>query len=86
MALRATYFEPRVVFDPMISFSMIAMTIIGGSDDLRGPVLGALFLTILSELLWTNAPELYMVILGLLLVLFVVFLPQGLTGLKQRAG
>jgi branched-chain amino acid transport system permease protein len=85
MALRATYFEPRVVFDPMISFSMIAMTIIGGSDDLRGPVLGALFLTILSELLWTNAPELYMVILGLLLVLFVIFLPQGLTGLKQRA-
>ncbi len=84
MALRATYFEPRVVFDPMISFSMIAMTIIGGSDDLRGPVLGALFLTILSELLWTNAPELYMVILGLLLVSFVIFLPQGLTGVKRR--
>ncbi len=84
MALRATYFEPRVVFDPMVSFSMIAMTIIGGSDDLRGPVLGALFLALLSELLWTNAPELYMVILGLLLVSFVVFLPQGLTGLRRR--
>jgi branched-chain amino acid transport system permease protein len=85
MALRATYFEPRVVFDPMISFSMIAMTIIGGSDDLPGPVLGALFLTILSELLWVNAPELYMIILGAMLVVFVRFIPQGLTGLKRAA-
>jgi branched-chain amino acid transport system permease protein len=83
MALRATYFEPRVVFDPMISFSMIAMAIIGGSDALRGPVLGALLLTILSELLWANAPELYMIILGVLLVIFVRFLPQGVAGLAR---
>jgi len=83
MALRATYFEPRVVFDPMISFSMIAMAIIGGSDALRGPVLGALLLTILSELLWANAPELYMIILGVLLVVFVRFLPQGVAGLAR---
>jgi branched-chain amino acid transport system permease protein len=80
IALRATYFEPRVVFDPMISFSMIATTIIGGSDDLIGPVLGAMLLTLLSELLWANAPELYMVILGVLLVVFVRFVPQGLVG------
>jgi branched-chain amino acid transport system permease protein len=85
MALRATYFEPRVVFDPMISFSMVAMAIIGGSDALRGPVLGALLLTILSELLWANAPELYMIILGVLLVIFVRFLPQGVAGLARGA-
>jgi branched-chain amino acid transport system permease protein len=35
--LRATYFEPRVAFDPMISFSMIATTIIGGSDEMLAP-------------------------------------------------
>jgi branched-chain amino acid transport system permease protein len=84
MALRATYFEPRVVFDPMISFSMIAMTIIGGSDDLKGPVIGAVLLTALSEALWANAPEAYMIILGILLVLFVRFLPGGIGGLIAR--
>lgn len=84
MALRATYFEPRVVFDPMISFSMIAMTIIGGSDDLKGPVIGAVLLTVLSELLWANAPEAYMIILGVLLVCFVRFLPGGIGGLFAR--
>jgi branched-chain amino acid transport system permease protein len=84
MALRATYFEPRVVFDPLISFSMIAMTIIGGSDDLKGPVIGAVLLTLLQELLWANAPEAYMIILGILLVCFVRFLPGGIGGLFQR--
>ncbi|MGH7073431.1 MAG: branched-chain amino acid ABC transporter permease [Stellaceae bacterium] len=85
MALRATYFEPSLVFDPMISFAMIAMTIIGGSDDLRGPVLGAVLLTGLSELLWDTAPQAYMVILGVLLVIFVRFVPDGLSGLLRRA-
>lgn len=78
MALRATYFEPLVVFDPMISFSMIAMAILGGSDDLRGPVLGAVFLAIVSELLWANAPQTYMILLGIVLVAFVLWRPQGL--------
>jgi branched-chain amino acid transport system permease protein len=85
MALRATYFEPNTAFDPMISFSMIAMTIIGGSDELRGPVLGAVLLTGLSELLWDVAPQGYMLILGILLLIFVRFLPEGLSGLIRRA-
>lgn len=84
MALRATYFEPIQVFDPMVSFSMIAMAIIGGSDDLRGPVVGAIFLGVLSEMLWANAPQLYMIILGLLLVIFVLFVPEGICGRLLR--
>ena len=47
-------------------------------------LLGAAFLVILSELLWANAPELYMVILGALLVAFVLFLPEGLWGRIQK--
>jgi len=84
MALRNTYFEPLQAFDPMISFSMIAMAVIGGSDDLRGPVVGAIFLGVLSEMLWANAPQLYMIILGLLLVIFVLFVPEGICGRLPR--
>ncbi|MCZ7562710.1 MAG: branched-chain amino acid ABC transporter permease [Burkholderiales bacterium] len=83
MAMRATYFEPLQAFDPMVSFTMIAMAVIGGSDDLRGPVLGALVLVYLSELLWAGAPQLYMVILGALVLGFALFVPGGLCG---RAG
>jgi branched-chain amino acid transport system permease protein len=85
MALRATYFQANGAFDPMISFTMIAMTIIGGSDDLRGPVVGAVLLTGLFEILWDVAPQAYMIILGLLLLIFVRFLPEGLSGLIKRA-
>ena len=37
MALRSTYFVVGQVFDPMISITVIAMAIIGGGDDARGP-------------------------------------------------
>ena len=87
MVLRSTYFEPAQVFDPMISFSMIAMVIIGGGDDLRGPAVGAVLLSLISEFLWASAPQLYMIILGTLLCAFVLFVPEGLCGrlLRVRA-
>jgi branched-chain amino acid transport system permease protein len=85
MSLRATYFDPTLVFDPMISFAMITITIIGGSDDLRGPILGAVLLTGLSEWLWDIAPRAYMIILGVLLLVFVRFVPEGLSGLSRKA-
>lgn len=84
LVLRTGYFEPLQAFDPVISFTVVTMAIIGGSDDARGPVLGALFLVALSELLWANLPQIYMIILGVLLVGFVIFAPNGLTGLIDR--
>ena len=42
------------VFDPMISVTVIAMALIGGGDDARGPILGTLFLFIVSEMLWVE--------------------------------
>ncbi len=80
MALRSTYFEPLQVFSPVVSFTVVTMAVIGGSDDARGPLVGAVFLVVLSELLWANAPQLYMIILGGLLVSFVLFAPQGIVG------
>jgi branched-chain amino acid transport system permease protein len=78
--LRSGYFEPLQAFNPSVSLSMITMAVIGGSDDAYGPLAGALFLVILSELLWANLPELYMVLLGVLLVVFVLGIPDGIEG------
>ena len=84
MALRSTYFVVGQVFDPMISITVIAMAILGGGDDAKGPLLGVLFLTVLAELLWAQAPLLYMIILGVVLVVFVLLVPDGLLGIWQR--
>ena len=80
MALRSTYFEVTQAFDPMISVNIIVMAVIGGGEGARGPLLGVACLTILSELLWSKAPQLYMVVLGVLLIVFVLKCPDGLVG------
>lgn len=84
MALRSTYFEVLQVFNPVVSFTIVTMGVIGGSGDVRGPLLGVLFLVVLSELLWANAPQLYMILLGLFLITFVLFAPDGLIGLIRK--
>lgn len=84
MALRSTYFVVGQVFDPMISITVIAMALLGGGDDAKGPLLGVVFLFVLSELLWSKAPLLYMIILGVVLIVFVLLVPDGLSGWLQR--
>jgi len=84
VALRTSYFEPQQIFSPTLSFTVVTMAMIGGSDRARGPIMGALFLVLLSELLWANLAELYMIILGLLLIGFVLFAPSGIDGLLRR--
>ncbi len=89
MVLRQTYFEPGLLFDPVISFSIVTMAVVGGSDDVKGPLLGAAGFVLLSELLWANAPQLYMILVGVLLIAFVLFIPEGLSGRlfrQRRAG
>jgi branched-chain amino acid transport system permease protein len=84
MALRSTYFVVGQVFDPMISVTVIAMAILGGGDNARGPLLGVIFLALVSEMLWAHAPLLYMIILGAILIVFVLLVPDGLVGLLAR--
>ncbi|PPR61325.1 MAG: hypothetical protein CFH08_02211 [Alphaproteobacteria bacterium MarineAlpha3_Bin7] len=80
MILRNSYFEPMDVFNPVTSFTIVSMAIIGGGDDAPGPIYGALALVLLQELLWANWPEIYMIILGILLIIFVLKAPQGIHG------
>ena len=80
MILRNSYFEPLDVFNPVTSFTIVSMAIIGGGDDVPGPIYGALGLVLLQELLWANWPEVYMIILGILLVTFVLRVPEGIHG------
>ena len=84
MALRSTFFEVLQVFSPTISFTIVTMAIIGGAGDARGPVLGALFLVGLAEVLQTAAPQLYLIALGAVLVVFVLYAPGGILGLIRR--
>jgi len=85
LALRRSYIDPYTVFNPMVSFQVIVMALLGGSEDVEGAMLGAVMLTLISEALWINYPYYYMIILGVVMILIVKFMPLGiLFPIKQR--
>ncbi len=64
---------------------MVLMAILGGKGTLWGPVIGAVVFQVFKELFWTYLLGWQRVALGLLIVLIVVFFPQGILGyLRER--
>lgn len=59
---------------------MVLMAILGGKGTLWGPVIGAIVFQITKELFWTYLLGWQRVALGLLIVVIVVFFPQGILG------
>jgi branched-chain amino acid transport system permease protein len=86
MVARTGYFEPATIFSSQISLTIIAMCVAGGSDDPWGPLLGAVLLTVLSEFLRDAAPQLYLIVLGIVLIFFVLRMPNGLYGWLTASG
>lgn len=78
MALRWTFIVPAVAFSPTVSFQTMVMAILGGSKDFRGPLLGVVILTCISEAFGINFPYCYMILLGLSLIIIIKFSPSGL--------
>jgi branched-chain amino acid transport system permease protein len=64
-------------FNIVESFTMMAMVIVGGMGTMIGPVIGAIVLTFLPELL-RGFGELRLMIYGIALTLVVLFMPGGM--------
>jgi ABC-type branched-subunit amino acid transport system permease subunit len=72
----------------MMSFpltgNVIVWLVVGGIGTLLGPFIAAFVLTIVESLLGGIAPELYLMALGIIFILFVYLLPSGLMGLYAQ--
>lgn len=85
MAKRWSYIDPNLAFDVMVTLFTVIMVLTGGmSSTIWGPVIGATVLTILTDTVLAELPNQTMLMFGLLLVLVVLFLPNGLAGLIFR--
>lgn len=82
MAVRWTYIDPVTVFNPFIGFQTVLIALIGGAATLWGPLVAAVVFSVLAETLRLQLPQAYMVALGLLLILSVMYLPDGLGSLR----
>jgi branched-chain amino acid transport system permease protein len=70
---------------PTFGVWMVLMAILGGKGTLWGPVIGAIIFQVFKEVSWTYLLGWQRVALGLLIVLIVVFFPQGIMGfLRER--
>jgi branched-chain amino acid transport system permease protein len=82
MSVRWTYIDPVTVFNPFIGFQTVLIALIGGALTLWGPLIAAIVFSLLAETLRLQAPQLYLMSLGLLLILCVLYLPGGLASIR----
>jgi branched-chain amino acid transport system permease protein len=83
MAPRWTYIDPAIAFNPMLSFQVVIMALLGGAGSLLGPLLGVIPLVLLFEVLSANFPNYFSILLGIVFVLVVYVVPNGVAGLLQ---
>lgn len=84
MATKWTYIDSGIAFYMLYSFMPVLMALFGGMGQLFGPVIGSAIFTYLEEILITRFPEVYMLIFGIILVVAILYLPDGLVGLIQK--
>jgi len=87
-AINFQYIAPGSVFDFRLSLSIVLMPIIGGVGTVAGPIFGALiFSTLQIKLLSIPAlRDSFLFIYGGLLIVVMLFEPQGLVGVARRLG
>jgi branched-chain amino acid transport system permease protein len=79
LALQTLYVEPSSIFSVQYSVDMLFMVLIGGMGTIEGPVVGALVLFALQEML-SGYGAWYLVIVGGLAGAVTLLAPQGLWG------
>jgi branched-chain amino acid transport system permease protein len=78
-----SYIQANTAFDMLYSFMPAVMSIFGGFTQIRGQVLGAIILSILAQILLTQFTYFYLLSFGLIIVLTILFFPQGLIGVWE---
>jgi branched-chain amino acid transport system permease protein len=81
IATRWTYIDADFAFDPIRNMFTIMMSLFGGMNVLIGPILGAVTIGTISDVVLARLPQVSRLLLGALLIVVVLFIPQGLAGL-----
>ncbi len=66
-----------------VSTKAVVMSLVGGVGTLLGPLVGSVIITFMESLVGSYT-ERHLFVLGMIFIIFVMFLPDGLCGLVQR--
>jgi branched-chain amino acid transport system permease protein len=78
-----TFIDPASTLSDLVSDQALVMVVFGGMGTLIGPVIGAVLIFTFKTVFWAYLSDfqlLYLIILGAVIALSVVFLPNGLWG------
>ncbi len=87
--LYATYLsfiDPPTAFSPATELTTIAMVLFGGMGTVLGPLVGAVVLSVLYEVLWARFPQIYLGLVGIAIACVVLLMPRGVMALAMRRG
>jgi branched-chain amino acid transport system permease protein len=76
---------PESVFDANFTLLPLAMALLGGVHSTAGPVFGAVLLGLVAEWLKLKIPYGHLVVYGIIIIVVILFMPQGLLGLARKA-
>lgn len=82
-----TYLRPNIFLTVLTAAQLVLMTILGGRGTVLGPVVGSIVFIAANEFFVTQlgASELNIVATGALMILVLLFFPEGIIGtLKER--
>jgi branched-chain amino acid transport system permease protein len=78
------YSNASIAFSPIYSFIPILGAVFGGMGQLYGPVVGALVFGFLEKWLRVELPTYFMLGFGIIMVVVILFLPNGIAGLVPK--
>jgi len=82
-AMQNKFAAPDFVFF-VVSGEVVIFNVMGGMGTLVGPFAGAAFFLLLREGLSRFMPEYFLIPVGIIFIIMIIFLPQGLLGFLRR--
>lgn len=80
-----TYITPADIFSLEKAVGPVVIAMIGGSGTVLGPLVGALLIELIREILRLKTQYLALTVYGVMLILVGLFIPGGLMRLRRRA-
>lgn len=85
-ANKTLYIDPDTEFFLLITIQMKLMAMLGGKGTVIGPIIGAILLYGVQELVWVKIPQAHLIAFGVFLVLVARFMPRGMVGFAIDRG
>lgn len=80
-ANKVLYIQPNSEFFLQITITMMLMAMLGGKGTVIGPLIGAILLYLVQEIVWVKFPFAHLIMFGIFLILVARFMPRGIVGL-----